>query len=110
MLPFLLHTGEQRPKPLLGGGYGGGMQSGLGQPKPSRRNRQGHPGQKGRGGKAETWGQRQRQESVESADKAGPAHWGRDRMGEGAGLRTDKAPPWETQWQRGFGWGSPTRK
>lgn len=74
----------------------------------ARRNRQGHPGLErpqreggGRDVKAET-------ESVGSADEAGPAPLGGTGAGEGLGLRTVKAPPWETRLQWGFGGGAPT--
>ena len=110
MLPFLLQTGEQKPKPLLGGGYGGRGCS-LDWVSP---NCPGGTGRvtlawKGHRRKAEI-GIKTETENVGSADKAGPAHWGGIGLGRTLGLRTGKAPHLETRLQRGFGWGAPTPK
>lgn len=53
--------------------------------------------QKGHGGKAET-GTKTETESVESADKAGPALLGETGLGKALGLRTVKVLPQEARW------------
>lgn len=85
------------------------MQSGLGQPKLPRRNRQGRPGlerPQREGGDRD----KDRDREHGSTDTAGPARFRGTGLGSGLWLRTIKVPPWETRLQWGFGWDAPTPK
>lgn len=79
--PFFCRQGSRSQSPCWEGLWGQGMQSGLGQPKPPRRKRQGHPGLQ-----RPQREDRDRDEDrvYRSAYKAGPAHWGGTGCWEGA--------------------------